>query len=131
MRRRKTNVCVFCLSRPFAAIGIVWAGDPTDVAIVNVYCRRRGLLPLLRTPGLKFYSLQKGGDAVRSRRSAVGYPVRISIHSSWETMVTLRCCLISWILSLVWISQSPIGRSLGQMCGRVELCRGLAVVAGR
>lgn len=41
-------------------IGIVWAGSPTHKNDRSRSCPLGALVPLLRTPGVDFYSLQKG-----------------------------------------------------------------------
>lgn len=44
-------------------VGIVWAGSPTHANDRNRSCRLEDFLPVLRTPGVAFYSLQKGDRA--------------------------------------------------------------------
>jgi len=41
-------------------VGIVWAGSPTHSNDRHRSCRLNDLLPMLRTPGVQFFSLQKG-----------------------------------------------------------------------
>jgi uncharacterized protein (TIGR03032 family) len=41
-------------------VGVVWAGSPTHPHDQQRSCALRELLPLLRLPGIAFYSLQKG-----------------------------------------------------------------------
>jgi hypothetical protein len=41
-------------------VGIVWAGSPTHKSDRNRSCQLRDFLPVLRVPGIRFYSLQVG-----------------------------------------------------------------------
>ena len=62
LRRRKDKTALphlAPLDRP--KVGVVWAGSPTHPHDRQRSCALRELLPLLRlTPGIAFYSLQKG-----------------------------------------------------------------------
>jgi len=64
LRRRlngQDGIALTPSSRP--KIGLVWAGSPTHKNDRNRSCRIGELIPLLKIPGLEFYSLQKGPQA--------------------------------------------------------------------
>ncbi len=63
IRRRKTNGTLALPSSSQRKVGIVWAGSPTHANDRNRSCPLPVWLPLLRTPGLEFYSLQKDGSS--------------------------------------------------------------------
>jgi Glycosyltransferase family 9 (heptosyltransferase) len=61
IRRRKGSDAVPLLaSRSPRKVGIVWAGSPTHRNDRRRSCGLAEFLPVLRTPGIAFYSLQKG-----------------------------------------------------------------------
>ncbi len=54
------------------SVGVVWAGNPVHRNDFNRSCPLESILPLLETPGVNFYSLQKGkhSAALESSRCA-------------------------------------------------------------
>ncbi len=60
IRRRKGWDAVPTLPSSARKIGIVWAGSPTHRNDRNRSCALKEFLPILQTPGISFYSLQKG-----------------------------------------------------------------------
>jgi hypothetical protein len=60
LRRRKDNASLILPATPFPRIGMVWAGSPHNRTDRHRSCPLREFLPILRTPGVTFYSLQKG-----------------------------------------------------------------------
>ncbi len=63
IRRRKTNGALALSPSSSRKVGIVWAGSPTHANDRNRSCPLPEWLPLLHTPGLEFYSLQKDGPS--------------------------------------------------------------------
>jgi uncharacterized protein (TIGR03032 family) len=60
IRRRKGADAVPALSTRLRKVGIAWAGSPTHRNDRRRSCALQEFLPALRTPGIAFYSLQKG-----------------------------------------------------------------------
>ena len=63
LRRRKENPALALPSSAHAKIGIVWAGSPINRTDRQRSCAVEQFLPLLRSPGTEFFSLQKGEHA--------------------------------------------------------------------
>jgi uncharacterized protein (TIGR03032 family) len=62
--RRRKNPATLQRSRPNSLkVGFVWAGNPNNRLDRYRSCPLRALVPLLRVPGVDFYSLQKGERA--------------------------------------------------------------------
>lgn len=76
LQRRKTNDAVSLPSSSQRKLGIVWAGSPTHANDRNRSCPLPAWLPLLRTPGVEFYSLQKDGRS----RGLAKLPAEVRLH---------------------------------------------------
>ncbi|MGH8510882.1 MAG: TIGR03032 family protein, partial [Gammaproteobacteria bacterium] len=74
LRRRKTVALPEYNQRPLR-IGLVWAGSPTHQHDRNRSCPLMEFLPLLRFPGIAFYSLQKGERSEDLRQLPLDCPV--------------------------------------------------------
>jgi Flp pilus assembly protein TadD len=53
-------------------IGLAWAGNPTHLNDRNRSMKLQDLAPLFRLPGLRFFSLQKGGAAAQANALPAG-----------------------------------------------------------
>jgi uncharacterized protein (TIGR03032 family) len=60
IRRRKDNPALVLPPVDSPRVGIAWAGSPTHRNDRHRSCALARFLPILRTPGIEFYSLQKG-----------------------------------------------------------------------
>jgi uncharacterized protein (TIGR03032 family) len=63
LRRRKGAAVVPLRSEGMRKVGLVWAGSPTHRDDRRRSCQLQAWLPFLRTPGVAFYSLQRGAPA--------------------------------------------------------------------
>jgi hypothetical protein len=72
--RRKQNPALALAAAPGPRVGIVWAGSPTNRTDPHRSCPLSEFLPVLKTPGAVFYSLQKG------EQRAAGLPPEIQVH---------------------------------------------------
>ena len=77
LRRRKGAAAVPALpTSPSRRVGLVWAGSPTHGNDRQRSCPLRAFVPVLRTPGLRFYSLQTG----ERRRDLGDVPAALAIE---------------------------------------------------
>lgn len=76
VRRRKDEGALQLAAQNKPKIGIVWAGSPTHSNDRHRSCRLDDLYSLLQTPGLAFYSLQKGPQ----REELDNLPADIGLH---------------------------------------------------
>jgi hypothetical protein len=77
LRRRQESIATrLSPATGTRAVGLVWGGSPTHRDDRQRSCRLQDWLPLLRTPGVTFYSLQKGE---RSRELAT-LPADVVVH---------------------------------------------------
>lgn len=76
IRRRKPNGAALLPSSPHRKVGIVWAGSPTHTNDRNRSCRLAEWRPILQTPTIDFYSLQKEGPS----RGLAELPAGITLH---------------------------------------------------
>jgi uncharacterized protein (TIGR03032 family) len=63
LRRRKDNPALTLASSDAPRVGIVWAGSPINRTDRQRSCAIEEFLPILRVPGVEFFSLQKGERA--------------------------------------------------------------------
>jgi hypothetical protein len=104
--------CVFAGDRPGARIGIAWAGNPRYKADQRRSMNLRALLPLLRTPGVTWISLQKGDAA--AQLSQLPLDVRVSDGSSCDRDLADTAALVS-TLDLVITTDTCIAHLAGAM----------------
>lgn len=61
----RTRISDITPGNPSFKVGIIWAGNPEHGNDLRRSIQLEKMLPLLRTPDVQFYSLQKGDDAVK------------------------------------------------------------------
>ena len=76
LRRRKENPALTLSASPRPKIGIAWAGSPTHRNDRHRSCPLQEFLPLVRLPGVTFFSLQKGESA----RDLAGLPTDVRVE---------------------------------------------------
>jgi uncharacterized protein (TIGR03032 family) len=76
LRRRKGVAALPPPDRGARRVGVVWAGSPTHRDDRRRSCRLQAWVPFLRTPGVTFYSLQRGARA----REQAELPADVTIH---------------------------------------------------
>jgi uncharacterized protein (TIGR03032 family) len=76
LRRRKGTAVLPPGADGLRKVGLVWAGSPTHRDDRRRSCRLQVWLPFLRTPGVTFYSLQRGERA----REMAALPSDVTVH---------------------------------------------------
>jgi uncharacterized protein (TIGR03032 family) len=76
MRRRKDNPALLLSPSPFPRVGIAWAARAATRGDRHLSCSLPQFLPVLRTPGIVFYSLQRG----EPRQDLARLPSEIRLH---------------------------------------------------
>jgi hypothetical protein len=102
-------------SRGMPRVGLVWAGSPTHANDRNRSCRLRDWLPLLETPGVGWYGLQKGPAAGQLAELPAGLvdDLDAEIADYADTAAALAC--LDLVIS-VDTSVAHLAGALGRPC---------------